>query len=78
MKGTGEYHTDGTARGERRWYEADALMADLAVLRRAILCASEEEAERRMRQRHPGAVAVLAREETARTEARLRLSRRGA
>jgi hypothetical protein len=61
---------------ERRWYEADALMADLTVNRRVILGTSEEEAERRMRERHPEAVAILARRETARAEARRRLSRK--
>ena len=62
-------------REERRWYEADALMADLTVRRCAILPTSEEEAERRMRECHPEAAAFLARGETARTEARRRLSR---
>ena len=60
---------------ERRWYEADALMADLTVVRCVILGYSEEEVERKMRERHPGAAAILARRETARAEARLRLSR---
>ena len=59
---------------ERRWYEADALMADLTVGRCVILGYSEEEVERKMRERYPGA-AILARRETARAEARLRLSR---
>ncbi len=59
---------------ERRWYEADALMGDLTVGRCVILGYSEEEVERKMRERHPGAAAVLARRETARAEARLRLS----
>ena len=63
---------------ERRWYEADALMADLTVSRCVILDTSQEEVERKMRERHPGAVAVLARRETARAEARRRLSRRNA
>jgi len=60
---------------ERRWYEADALMADLTVGRCVILGYSEEEVERKMRERHPSASAILARRETARAEARLRLSR---
>ena len=60
---------------ERRWYEADALMADLTVGRCVILGYSEEEVERKMRERHPGAAAILARRETVRAEARLRLSR---
>ena len=59
---------------ERRWYEADALMADLAVVRCVILGYSEEEVERKMSERHPLAAAILARRETARAEARLRLS----
>ena len=60
---------------ERRWYEADALMADLTVGRCVILGHSEEEVERQMRERYPGAAAILARRETVRAEARLRLSR---
>ena len=60
---------------ERRWYEADVLMADLTVSRCVILDTSEEEVERKMRARHPGAVAILARRETARAEVRRRLSR---
>ena len=60
---------------ERRWYEADAFMADLTVRRCVILCTSEEEVERKMRERYPQAAAILARRETARTEARRRLSR---
>jgi hypothetical protein len=61
---------------ERRWYEADALMADLTVGRCVILGHSEEEVERQMRERYPEAAAIVVRRETARAEARLRLSRR--
>ena len=39
---------------ERRWYEADALMVDLTVDRCVILGYSEEEVERKMRERLPG------------------------
>lgn len=60
---------------ERRWYEADVLMADLTVSRCVILDTSEEEVERRMRERHLEAAAILASRETARAEARRRLSR---
>ena len=60
---------------ERRWYEADALMADLTVGCCVILGYSEEEVERKMRELYPLAAAILARRETARAEARLRLSR---
>lgn len=52
----------------RRWYEADALMTDLTVGRHEILAASEEEIERRMRDRYVDAVAILVREQM-RTEA---------
>ncbi len=45
--------------GEKRWYAADALGADLTNRHHHIRAASEEEAERRMRGRYPGAVAVL-------------------
>ncbi len=47
----------------RRWYTADALMADLTNLHHHLRAASEEEVERRMRGRYPGAVAVLVRPE---------------
>ncbi|MBA2377655.1 MAG: hypothetical protein M3494_13155 [Actinomycetota bacterium] len=60
---------------ERRWYEAEALMADLTSHRHAIPGASEEEIEQRMRSHYPDAVAILAREET-RTEARRDLHRK--
>jgi hypothetical protein len=50
-------------------------MADLTVGRCVILGHSEEEVERKMRERYPGAAAILARRETVRAEARLRLSR---
>ncbi len=44
---------------ERRWYEAEALMADLTSHRHEILGASEEDIEQRMRSHYPGAVAIL-------------------
>jgi len=53
----------------RRWYEAEALMADSSSRRHAMIGASEAEVERRMKNRYPNAVAILAREET-RTETR--------
>ncbi len=45
--------------GERRWYVADALGADLTNRHHHIRTASEEEVERRMRKRYPGAAAIL-------------------
>jgi hypothetical protein len=47
----------------RGWYEADALMADLTSHRYEMMGASEDEVERRMRDRYPNAVVVLVREE---------------
>ena len=45
--------------GDKRWYTADALGADLTN-HHHLRAASEEEAERRMRRkRYPGAVAIL-------------------
>ena len=45
--------------GEKRWYAADALGADLTNRNHHLRAASEEEVERRMRKRYPGAVAIL-------------------
>ena len=45
--------------GEKHWYAADALGADLTNRHHHIRAASEKEAERRMRKRYPGAVAIL-------------------
>jgi hypothetical protein len=45
--------------GEKRWYTADALGADLTNHNHHIRSASEGEVERRMRKRYPGAVAIL-------------------
>ncbi len=45
--------------GEKRWYVADALGADLTNRHHHLRAASEEEAERRMRKRYPGAGAIL-------------------
>jgi len=45
--------------GEKRWYAADALGADLTNRHHHLRATSEEEVERRMRKRYPGAVAVL-------------------
>ncbi len=45
--------------GETRWYTADALRADLTNHNHHLWAASEEEAERRMRRRYPGAVAIV-------------------
>ena len=44
--------------GEKRWYAADALGADLAN-HHHIRAASEAEVERRMRKRYPKAAAIL-------------------
>jgi len=47
----------------RVWYAADALMADLTTRHYHLRAASEEEVERRMRERYPEAEAVLVRPE---------------
>ena len=43
----------------RRWYVADALMADLTSHHRKFLATSEEDAQRKMREHYPGMVAIL-------------------
>ena len=43
----------------KRWYTADALEADLTDRHHHLRAASEEDVERRMRKRYPGAVAIL-------------------
>ena len=45
--------------GDKRWYDADALGADLTNRHHHLRATSEEEVELRMRRRYPGAVAVL-------------------
>jgi hypothetical protein len=45
--------------GDKRWYVADALGADLTNRHHHLRAASEEEVERRMRKRYPGAVAIV-------------------
>ena len=45
--------------GEKRWYVADTLGADLTNRQIHLRAESEEEVERRMRERYPEAVAVL-------------------
>lgn len=45
----------------KRWYAADALMADLSNHHHHLHAASEEEVERRMRAHYPEAVAILVR-----------------
>ena len=44
---------------DKRWYTVDALRSDLTNSHHHLRAASEEEVERRMRQRYPGAVAIL-------------------
>jgi hypothetical protein len=44
---------------DKRWYTADALGADLTNHNHRLRAASEEEAERRVRGRYPGAGAIL-------------------
>jgi hypothetical protein len=51
------------AMGDRRWYAADALRADLSNRHHHLRTSSEEEAERRMRGRYPGVAVILARPE---------------
>ena len=46
---------------DRRWYAADALMADLTNHHHHLRAASGAEVERRMRERYPRAVAILVR-----------------
>ena len=43
---------------DKSWYAADALQADLTN-HNHLRATSEEEVERRMRKRYPGAVAIL-------------------
>ena len=45
--------------GNKRWYDADALQSDLTNHNHHLRATSEDEAERRMRKRYPGAVAIL-------------------
>jgi hypothetical protein len=49
---------------ERRWYEAEALMADLGSHRHEMPGVSEAEIEQRIRNHYPDAVAILVRERT--------------
>jgi hypothetical protein len=51
---------------DKHRYVVDALLADLTSRHHHVRAASEEEAERRTRERYPGAVAVLARREDSR------------
>jgi hypothetical protein len=44
---------------DKRWYDADALGEDLTNHNHHLRATSEEEVERRMRKRYPGAVAIL-------------------
>jgi hypothetical protein len=45
--------------GDKRWYTAGALGADLTNHNHHLRAASEEEVERRVSKRYPGAVAIL-------------------
>jgi len=49
---------------DRRWYEAETLMADSSSRRHTTLGASEAEVERWMMDRYPDAVAILVRDKT--------------
>ncbi len=53
---------------DRRWYIADALMADLTNHHHHLRAASEEEVERRTRKRYPEAVAVMVRVDSSRRQ----------
>ena len=53
---------------DRRWYAADALMADLTNHHHHLRAASEAEVERRMRDRYPEAVAILVRPKRSRRQ----------
>ena len=46
---------------DKRWYTADALRSDLTNHHHHLRATSEEEVERRMRKRYPGAGAILIR-----------------
>jgi hypothetical protein len=46
---------------DRAWYAVDALMADLTIRHHHVRAASEEEAERKIRERYPRAVTILGR-----------------
>ena len=48
----------------RRWYEAEALMADLTSRRHTMEGESEAEVERRIMDHYPDAVAILVRDRT--------------
>ena len=50
--------------GEKRWYDADALGADLTNHNHRLWAASEEEVERRMRKRYPKAAILVLLEES--------------
>jgi hypothetical protein len=54
-----EHERRSEAMGEKRWYVADALGADLTNRHHHLRAASEAEVERRMRKRYPGAAAIL-------------------
>jgi hypothetical protein len=59
---TTEHERRSEAMGEKRWYAADALGADLTNRHHHIRAASEAEVERRMRKRckrYPSAAAIL-------------------
>ena len=56
----------------RGWYEVDALMADLTVRRHTMAGATEDEVERRIRDRYPNAVAVLVRGQNAKFRGEVR------
>lgn len=49
--------------GDKRWYTADALLADLTNRHHHFRAASEGEVERRVHKRYPDAVAILVRPE---------------
>ena len=53
---------------DRRWYAADALMADLTNHHHHLRASSEAEVERRMRDRYPEAVAILVRRKRSRRQ----------
>ncbi len=48
----------------KRWYAADALRSDLTNRHHHLRAASEEEVERRMRKRYPGAAILVYLEES--------------
>jgi hypothetical protein len=61
---TTEHKRRSGAMGNKRWYAADALGGDLTNRHHHLRAESEEEVERRMRKRYPGAAILVYSEES--------------